>query len=35
MVQAVIAIEDRRFFEHGGVNYVRTAKCAVTTSSRP
>jgi len=29
MVQAVLAIEDRRFFEHGGVNYVRTAKCAV------
>ncbi len=29
MVQAVTAIEDRRFFEHGGVNYVRTAKCAV------
>ena len=28
MVQAVIAIEDRRFFEHGGVNYLRTAKCA-------
>ena len=24
MVQAVTAIEDRRFFEHGGVNYVRT-----------
>ena len=29
MVQAVIAIEDRRFFEHGGINYVRTAKCAI------
>ncbi|HEY4010682.1 MAG TPA: transglycosylase domain-containing protein, partial [Acidobacteriaceae bacterium] len=29
MVQAVLAIEDRRFFEHGGINYVRTAKCAV------
>jgi penicillin-binding protein 1B len=29
MVQATIAIEDRRFFEHGGVNYVRTAKCAI------
>jgi penicillin-binding protein 1B len=29
MVQAVTAIEDRRFFEHGGVNYVRTAECAV------
>ena len=29
MVQAVMAIEDRRFFEHGGVNYVRLVKCAV------
>jgi penicillin-binding protein 1B len=29
MVQAVLAIEDRRFFEHGGINYVRTIKCAV------
>jgi penicillin-binding protein 1B len=29
MVQAVVAIEDRRFFEHGGINYVRTVKCAV------
>jgi penicillin-binding protein 1B len=29
MVQAVIAIEDRRFFEHSGINYVRIAKCAV------
>jgi penicillin-binding protein 1B len=29
MVQAVMAIEDRRFFEHGGINYGRTAKCAV------
>jgi penicillin-binding protein 1B len=29
MVQAVMAIEDRRFFEHGGINYLRTAKCAV------
>src|SRR5271170_6718975 len=29
MVQAVIAIEDRSFFEHGGINYLRTAKCAV------
>jgi penicillin-binding protein 1B len=28
VVQAVMAIEDRRFFEHGGINYVRTAKCA-------
>jgi penicillin-binding protein 1B len=30
MVQAVLAIEDRRFFEHGGVNYLRLVKCAVT-----
>ena len=29
MVQAVLAIEDRRFFEHGGINYVRTIKCGV------
>jgi penicillin-binding protein 1B len=29
MVQAVIAIEDRDFFNHGGINYLRTAKCAV------
>jgi penicillin-binding protein 1B len=29
MVQAVLAIEDRRFFEHGGINYARTFKCAV------
>ncbi len=29
MVQAILAIEDRRFFEHGGINYVRTFKCAV------
>jgi penicillin-binding protein 1B len=29
LVQAVIAIEDRRFFEHGGINYGRTAKCVV------
>ncbi len=28
MVQAVTAIEDRSFFEHGGINYLRTAKCA-------
>jgi penicillin-binding protein 1B len=25
MVQAVLAIEDRRFFEHSGINFVRTA----------
>ncbi len=30
LVQAVVAIEDRRFFEHGGVNYLRLAKCAFT-----
>jgi penicillin-binding protein 1B len=29
MVQAVLAIEDRRFFQHSGINYVRTAKCAI------
>ncbi len=29
MVQAVLAIEDRRFFEHSGIDYVRIAKCAV------
>ncbi len=28
MVQAVLAIEDRRFFEHGGVNLVRMAEAA-------
>jgi penicillin-binding protein 1B len=27
MVQAVTAIEDRTFFEHGGINYLRTLKC--------
>jgi penicillin-binding protein 1B len=29
LVKAVIAIEDRDFFSHGGINYLRTAKCAV------
>jgi penicillin-binding protein 1B len=29
MVQAVTAIEDRRFFQHGGINYGRTIECAV------
>jgi penicillin-binding protein 1B len=29
MVQAVLAIEDRRFFEHGGVNLVRTAEAVI------
>ena len=28
MVQAVLAIEDRRFFEHGGVNFLRMAEAA-------
>ncbi len=28
MVQAVLAIEDRRFFEHSGVNFLRTAEAA-------
>ncbi|MBB5344000.1 transglycosylase domain-containing protein [Tunturibacter empetritectus] len=28
MVQAVTAIEDRDFFNHGGINYMRIAKCA-------
>ncbi|MDP9039979.1 MAG: transglycosylase domain-containing protein [Acidobacteriota bacterium] len=29
MVEAVTAIEDRRFFEHHGVNYPRMIKCGV------
>ncbi len=29
LVNAVLAIEDRRFFEHGGLNYGRLAKCGV------
>src|SRR3984885_13794619 len=29
LVQAVTSIEDRRFFQHGGINYLRTIKCAV------
>ena len=28
MVEAVTAIEDRRFFEHSGVNFARMGKCA-------
>ncbi len=28
MVQAVLAIEDRRFFEHSGVNFMRMAEAA-------
>ncbi len=27
MVQAIVSIEDHRFFEHSGVNYVRLGKC--------
>ncbi len=37
LVQAVLAIEDRRFFEHGGVNYYRLAASAfkdVTTGKK-
>jgi penicillin-binding protein 1B len=29
MVQAVLAIEDRRFFDHHGINWGRTAQCVV------
>jgi penicillin-binding protein 1B len=29
MTQAVLAIEDRRFFEHSGVNFVRTAEAVL------
>jgi len=29
MVQAVVAIEDRDFFNHGGINYLRTIKCGL------
>jgi penicillin-binding protein 1B len=29
LVQAVLAIEDRRFFEHGGVNYFRLAEAGL------
>jgi penicillin-binding protein 1B len=29
LVQAVTAIEDRDFFNHGGINYLRTIKCGV------
>jgi penicillin-binding protein 1B len=28
MVDAVLSIEDRRFFQHGGVNYIRLAEAA-------
>ncbi len=30
LVNAVVAIEDRRFFQHGGINYYRLAEAAVT-----
>ncbi|WP_187148950.1 transglycosylase domain-containing protein [Candidatus Korobacter versatilis] len=30
MVDAVLAIEDRRFFQHGGVNYYRLAEAGIT-----
>ncbi len=30
MIDAVLAIEDRRFFQHGGVNFVRFAEAAWT-----
>jgi len=29
MIDAVLAIEDRRFFQHGGVNFIRMAEAAV------
>lgn len=29
MVEAVTSIEDRGFFQHGGISYLRIAKCAV------
>ncbi len=29
LVAAVVSIEDRHFFEHSGINYARTAQCAV------
>src|SRR5205814_8991853 len=34
MVQAVLAIEDRRFFEHSGVNFLRMAEAAWIDSVR-
>ena len=30
LVQAILAIEDRDFFNHGGINYLRTIKCGFT-----
>ena len=29
LVNAVLAIEDRRFFQHGGVNYFRLVEAAL------
>ena len=34
MVDAVLAIEDRRFFQHSGVNYFRLAEAALSTCSK-
>ena len=34
LVQAVVAIEDRNFFVHGGINYGRIAKCAFEDLAR-
>ena len=34
MVDAVLAIEDRKFFEHGGVNFVRMVGAAIGDVSR-
>lgn len=34
MVDAVLAIEDRRFFEHGGVNFMRLAEAALIDITR-
>jgi len=34
LVQAVVAIEDRNFFQHGGINYGRIAKCAFEDLAR-
>ena len=31
LVNAVIAIEDRRFFQHSGVNYLRLVEAAIPT----
>ncbi len=34
LVQAVVAIEDRNFFQHGGINYGRIVKCAFQDLAR-